>query len=156
MLHRTSTSNRTTNNTVNNNGDNNTSNNNNYNTTLLMNHILFMTAMKRYDQRIIICRPGDDLFYFDPSPVGQDVIEGDSVTLRCDVSNRHLVVFYWTLDNKVLTNGSRRHQIDSNLRIARVDRTSDSGSFRCVATNVSTGAAVRSSVAVLNILCELM
>ena len=122
---------------------------------MLINHFHdFNEALN--DQWIIIFRPGDDLFYFDPSPVGQDVIEGDPVTLRCDVSNRHLVVFYWTLDNKVLTNSTRRHQIDSDLRITRVDRALDSGSFRCVATNVSTGAAVRSSVAVLNILCELI
>jgi len=95
-----------------------------------------------------------DSFYFDPAPVSQDVIQGASVRLRCDVSNRHQISFYWTLDNKPLTNTSRRWQDGSDLRIARVDRNQDSGSLRCIATNVTTGIALRSAQARLNVLCK--
>ena len=95
-----------------------------------------------------------DSFYFDPAPVSQDVIDGASVRLRCDVSNRHQISFYWTLNNKPLTNTSRRWQAGSDLRIARVDRDHDSGSLRCIATNVTTGIALRSAQARLNILCK--
>lgn len=93
-----------------------------------------------------------DSFYFDPSPINQDVLEGEDVILRCDVSNRKLIMFSWTLNNKPLVNTSRRFQEDTNLRILRVDRIQDSGSFRCIATNASTGIALRSTEAKLSIL----
>ena len=95
-----------------------------------------------------------DGFYFDPAPVSQDVIEGEEVTLRCDVSNRKMIVFHWMLNQKVMSNTSRRFQEDSDLRVLRADRLQDAGSFRCVATNVSTGMALRSTEAKLNVLCK--
>lgn len=95
-----------------------------------------------------------DSFYFDPAPVSQDVIEGEDLRLRCDVSSRRYIAFYWTLDGRALANTSRRYQDSSDLRILGVNRTLDSGSFRCVAVNVSTGIAVRSAEARLNILCK--
>jgi len=95
-----------------------------------------------------------DSFYFDPPPVSQDVIEGEDMKLRCDVSNRKMIIFYWTLNGKQLTNTSRRYQDGSDLRILRVDRVQDAGSLRCIATNVTTGIALRSTEAKLNILCK--
>ena len=95
-----------------------------------------------------------DNFYFDPAPVDQDVIEGREARLRCDVSNRRSIVFYWTLNGRTVPNVTRRYQDDSDLRIVRADRVHDSGSFRCVATNVTTGIALRSIEAKLNVLCE--
>jgi len=95
-----------------------------------------------------------DSFYFDPAPVSQDVVEGSSVRLRCDVSNRHQIAFYWTLNGKSVSNSSRRWQDGTDLRIAWVDRNRDSGSLRCIATNVTTGIALRSAAARLNILCK--
>ena len=95
-----------------------------------------------------------DNFYFDPAPVDQDVIEGREARLRCDVSNRRSIVFYWTLNGRAVPNVSRRYQDDSDLRIVRADRVQDGGSFRCVATNVTTGIALRSNEAKLNVLCE--
>jgi len=95
-----------------------------------------------------------DSFYFDPAPVSQDVVEGSGVRLRCDVSNRHQIAFYWTLDGKPVLNTSRRWQDGSDLRISWVDRDQDSGSLRCIATNVTTGIALRSAEAKLNILCK--
>ena len=95
-----------------------------------------------------------DSYYFDPAPIDQDVVEGDSAYLRCDVSNRRFIKFYWSLDAKTVSNTSRRFQEDSNLRILRVNRDQDSGSFRCIATNDSTGVSLSSTEARLNILCE--
>ncbi|KAK2187586.1 hypothetical protein NP493_161g04000 [Ridgeia piscesae] len=97
-----------------------------------------------------------DNFYFDPAPRNQDVVEGGKVILRCDVSNRRHITFYWTLgsDDKRLPNTSRRFQEDSDLHIVRVSRQEDAGSFRCVATNVTTGVSRISTEAQLNILCE--
>lgn len=95
-----------------------------------------------------------DSFYFDPAPINQDVLEGEPVKLRCDVSNRKMIYFYWTLNGRQLTNTSRRFQEDSDLRILWVDRHHDNGSLRCIATNVSTGIALRSAEAKLNILCK--
>ena len=95
-----------------------------------------------------------DSFYFDPAPVSQDVVEGSSVRLRCDVSNRQQISFYWTLNGKPVANTSRRWQDGSDLRVTWVDRDQDSGSLRCIATNVTTGIALRSAEAKLNILCK--
>ena len=94
-----------------------------------------------------------DSFYFDPSPINQNVVDGAEALMRCDVSNRRQIVFYWTLNGRQLSNTSRRHQIDSDLFITRVDRALDDGSFRCIATNVTTGIALRSTEARLNISC---
>lgn len=95
-----------------------------------------------------------DSFYFDPSPLGAEVVEGDQTRLRCDVSNRNHIAFYWTLDDRPVTNDSRRFQQDSDLRILRVERKLDSGSFRCIATNLTTGMSLRSIEARLSILCK--
>lgn len=96
----------------------------------------------------------EDVFYFDPAPVDQDVLEGGEARLRCDVSSRRMIMFYWTLNDKPVVNNSRRYQDNSDLRVVRADRHLDAGSFRCVATNVSTGIALRSAEARLNIFCE--
>lgn len=95
-----------------------------------------------------------DSFYFDPSPINQDVVEGREALLRCDVSNRRQIQFYWTLNGRQLVNTNRRFQDGTNLRILRVDRIQDAGSFRCIATNITTGIALRSTEAKLNISCE--
>lgn len=95
-----------------------------------------------------------DNFFFDPSPVDQDIVEGRETRLRCDVSSRKMIVFYWTLNGKQIQSNSRRFQDDGDLRFVRVDRLLDAGSFRCVATNISTGMALRSTEARLNIFCK--
>ncbi len=95
-----------------------------------------------------------DSFYFDPAPINKDVIEGESVKLRCDVSNRKHIAFYWTLNDRPVSNTSRRYQKDSDLWILRVSRDDDIGSFRCIATNVTTGVSLRSTEARINILCK--
>ncbi len=95
-----------------------------------------------------------DTFYFDPPPFDKNVREGEEVRLRCDVSDRNHIRFSWELDNKALSNSSRRFQEDSDLRILRVDRQKDTGAFRCIATNVTTGVSIRSRGAILDIQCE--
>jgi len=100
------------------------------------------------------CPEGQDMIYFDPAPPSQDVREGEDLLIRCDVSSRQLIVFYWTLNGKTLANTSRRFQENSDLRIQRVSRNLDSGGFRCVAVNVCTGIALRSAEARLTIQCE--
>ena len=95
-----------------------------------------------------------DNFYFDPAPVDERATEGDAALLRCDVSNRKHIAFYWELDARPVTNTSRRFQDGSDLRFTRVDKNKDSGSFRCIATNVTTGVSLRSTEARLNILCK--
>ena len=95
-----------------------------------------------------------DNFYFDPAPVDERATEGDAALLRCDVSNRKHIAFYWELDARPVTNTSRRYQDGSDLRFTRVDKNKDSGSFRCIATNVTTGVSLRSTEARLNILCK--
>lgn len=96
-----------------------------------------------------------DSFYFDPAPVSQVVVEGEDVRLRCDVSSRQFIKFYWTLNDRTLSNTSRRYQDGSDLCILSVNRTLDAGPFRCVAVNVSTGIAVRSGQAQLTVYCKL-
>ena len=102
------------------------------------------------------CCSSQDSFYFDPAPVSQVVVEGEDVRLRCDVSSRQFIKFYWTLNDRTLGNTSRRYMDGSDLRILSVNRTLDAGPFRCVAVNVSTGIAVRSGQAQLTVYCKLL
>lgn len=95
-----------------------------------------------------------DNFFFDPSPRDRDVIQGQGTLLRCDVSNRKHIRFYWTLNNRKVQNDSRRYQEDSDLRITRVSREEDKGVFNCIAVNVTTGVSIQSTGAALNMLCE--
>ena len=46
----------------------------------------------------MFCPPtqaSEDMLFFDPSPMSQDVLEGDDILLRCDVSNRDKITFHW-------------------------------------------------------------
>ena len=97
-----------------------------------------------------------DNFFFDPAPTSQNVVEGQEVLLRCDVSNRKHIIFYWTIDGREVQNTSRRFQIGSDLNIRRVSRDDDGGSFRCIATNVTTGVSLSSLEARLNIYCKYL
>ncbi|XP_022240564.1 inactive tyrosine-protein kinase 7-like [Limulus polyphemus] len=94
---------------------------------------------------------GQDSFYFNPHPKSRTVFSGQSVTLHCNVSNTQHIVFYWTLDNNPVANGTRRFQKGSNLHITRVDRHKDTGEFKCIATNVTTGISLASQGAQLDI-----
>lgn len=94
-----------------------------------------------------------DTFYFSSKPEDMDVIEGSEVLLRCDVSNRHHIVFSWAHNNKPLVPTSRRFQEGSHLHILRVTREEDSGIFSCIATNKTSGYSLVSEAS-LNIQCK--
>lgn len=117
-------------------------------TCLLTSVVILSTLL------VISSAKTQDLFYFDPSPINQDVVEGSGIELRCDVSNRKHIIFYWELNNKKVENSSRRFQVGSNLRILQVDRVEDAGGFRCIARNASTGVTLISTEAKLNIQCK--
>lgn len=94
-----------------------------------------------------------DTFYFSSKPEDMDVIEGSEVLLRCDVSNRHHIMFSWAHNNKPLVPTSRRFQEGSHLHILRVTREEDSGVFSCIATNKTSGYSLVSEAS-LNIQCK--
>lgn len=93
-----------------------------------------------------------DAFYFSAQPADVRVVQGESATLRCDVSHKQAVAFYWTLDGEPVRNTSRRFQRGSELHVTRVDPSKDIGEFKCIATNVTTGFSIASQGAQLNIL----
>ena len=115
--------------------------------------ILILTFLFLHFVAITKSRTQQDIF-FDPAPFGTNVAEGEETILRCDVSNRKHITFYWTLNDRRVANTSRRYQVDSDLRILRVNKEEDSGSFRCIATNTTTGVSIRSIEARLNVFCE--
>ena len=97
-----------------------------------------------------------DTFYFNLKPHDQSVVEGTEQTLLCDVSNRRHIKFEWIHNGKQVTNTSRRFQEGRNLRILRVTREEDSGTFQCIATNVTTGYSLQSGEASLDIQCKFV
>lgn len=97
---------------------------------------------------------GQDTFYFNLKPVDQVVAEGTELTLLCDVSNRRHIQFQWIHNSRLITNTSRRFQDGSNLKILRVTRQDDAGTFQCIATNVTTGFSLLSEEATLEIQCK--
>ena len=114
--------------------------------SVLIITLFFFPAVTRSRQQ--------DNFYFDPSPVDQEVIEGQEARLRCDVSNRKHIRFSWNYNGKTLQNTSRRFQEERDLRILRVSRLEDAGVFQCIATNMTTGLSVMSRSATLTVRCK--
>ena len=89
-------------------------------------------------------------------PHDQSVVEGTEQTLFCDVSNRRHISFEWIHNGEPVTNTSRRFQEGRNLRILRITREEDSGTFQCIATNVTTFFSLQSGEAHLDIQCKYM
>jgi hypothetical protein len=99
-----------------------------------------------------------DTFWFTENPrnLKPFVVENQPALLRCDVNNHHLIKFHWTLDDKVIADSPRRFVAATNqdgtwvrgshLRFMSIDRLEDNGSFKCVATNVSTHYAIITEV----------
>ncbi len=86
-------------------------------------------------------------------PSSVDALEGKPMNLQCEVDESNAQI-QWTLDGETLdlANDDRRSLEDGNLRISAVNKNSDSGEFRCVATK--NGESITSSPAVLNIICK--
>lgn len=78
-------------------------------------------------------------------PQGGPVIEGDIVTLSCNVIGFPAPSITWTKDGSLLTSSF------GGVRITSVNRT-DSGEYRCVAIN-SVGNAT-SDAATLDVQCK--
>lgn len=115
--------------------------------------VLTIWSVKRLYFIFLFAVLSQDTFYFSSKPEDMDVIEGSEVLLRCDVSNRHHIVFSWAHNNKPLVPTSRRFQEGSHLHILRVTREEDSGIFSCIATNKTSGYSLVSEAS-LNIQCK--
>lgn len=102
---------------------------------------------------VCVCATQDS-YYFSRKPESLSVVEDTETVLHCDVSNRKFIEFSWLLSEQPIQDTSRRFQEGNNLRILRVMRNEDEGPFNCVATNRSTGFALQSTDAMLNIECE--
>lgn len=94
---------------------------------------------------------GGAALQFTKEPKSQDALHGRSAMLRCEVSDPADVGYSWTLDGELLTDSERRFQEGSNLKFTSIDRSLDSGSFQCVATNAATGETLTSAAAAFNI-----
>lgn len=92
--------------------------------------------------------------YFSVSPSDHQVVEGQSVKLRCEAEPGAPVRYSWKIDGQPLAPSPRRHLENGNLLITRVNRMLDSGSFVCVATNEKSGDSIESSPAKIDIQCE--
>ncbi|XP_078047584.1 tyrosine-protein kinase-like otk [Augochlora pura] len=93
----------------------------------------------------------DGDLYFSVSPADHSVVEGSPVRLRCEALPTSRVKYSWKIDGQPLAPSPRRHQDGGDLRITRVNRIHDSGSFVCVATHEDTGYSIESSPANINI-----
>jgi len=58
------------------------------------------------------------------------------------------------MDGQPLAPSPRRHQVEGDLYITRVNRILDSGKFVCVATHEETGYSIESSPAKIDVQCE--
>ncbi|KAL6266361.1 hypothetical protein P5V15_003216, partial [Pogonomyrmex californicus] len=95
----------------------------------------------------------DGDLYFSVSPAEHSVVEGRPVRLRCEAQPTSHVKYSWKIDGQPLAPSPRRHQVEGDLYITRVNRILDSGNFVCVATHEETGYSIESSPVKINIQC---
>ncbi|XP_011311017.1 inactive tyrosine-protein kinase 7 [Fopius arisanus] len=93
----------------------------------------------------------EDGLSFTVSPADHSVIEGSPVRLRCETEPRLGVKYSWKLEGQTLAPSPRRHQVDSDLYITRVNRIFDSGNFVCVAYHEPSGNTIESSPAKIDV-----
>ncbi|XP_071573152.1 tyrosine-protein kinase-like otk isoform X1 [Temnothorax nylanderi] len=93
----------------------------------------------------------DGDLYFSVSPAEHSVVEGLPVRLRCEAQPSSHVKYSWKIDGQPLAPSPRRHQIEGDLYITRVNRILDSGNFVCVATHEETGYSIESSPAKIDV-----
>ncbi|XP_014468040.1 PREDICTED: inactive tyrosine-protein kinase 7-like [Dinoponera quadriceps] len=96
-------------------------------------------------------RSQDGDLYFSVSPAEHSVVEGLPVRLRCEAQPASHVKYSWKIDGQPLAPSPRRHQVEGDLEITRVNRILDSGNFVCVATHEETGYAIESSPAKIDV-----
>ncbi|XP_029681073.1 inactive tyrosine-protein kinase 7-like [Formica exsecta] len=93
----------------------------------------------------------DGDLYFSVSPAEHSVVEGSPVRLRCEAEPSSHVKYSWKMDGQQLAPSPRRHQVEGDLYITRVNRILDSGSFVCVAMHEETGYLIESSPAKIDV-----
>lgn len=96
----------------------------------------------------------DGDLYFSVSPAEHSVVEGLPVRLRCEAQPSSHVKYSWKIDGQPLAPSPRRHQVEGDLYITRVNRILDSGNFVCVATHEETGYSIESSPAKIDVQCK--
>ncbi|XP_024879124.1 inactive tyrosine-protein kinase 7-like isoform X2 [Temnothorax curvispinosus] len=96
----------------------------------------------------------DGDLYFSVSPAEHSVVEGLPVRLRCEAQPSSHVRYSWKIDGQPLAPSPRRHQVEGDLYITRVNRILDSGNFVCVATHEETGYSIESSPAKIDVQCK--
>lgn len=104
---------------------------------------------------VTFCVTADtDTLFFSPQPEDVTAMEGSNATLRCGVSKKQNVTFYWTQDRTRIENDTRRFMMGSDLYINRISPLFHLGEFRCIATNTTSGRSIVSRGAQINILCK--
>ncbi|TSK22649.1 Inactive tyrosine-protein kinase 7 [Bagarius yarrelli] len=98
----------------------------------------------------VLCVHSSSL-HFSKEPQSQDALHGRSAILRCEVSEASGVQYSWLQDGQPVQNTERRFIEDGNLKFIAVDRHLDTGSFQCVAENLSSGEVAKSINASFNI-----
>ncbi|KYN01458.1 Tyrosine-protein kinase-like 7, partial [Cyphomyrmex costatus] len=88
---------------------------------------------------------------FSVSPAEHSVVEGRPVRLRCEAQPSSHIKYSWKIDGQPLAPSPRRHQVEGDLYITRVNRILDSGKFVCVATHEETGYSIESSPANIDV-----
>lgn len=103
---------------------------------------------------MVSARGQDGDIYFSVSPAEHSVVEGFPVRLRCEAQPSSHVKYSWKIDGQPLAPSPRRHQVEGDLYITRVNRLLDSGKFVCVATHEETGNSIESSPAKIDVQCK--
>jgi hypothetical protein len=103
---------------------------------------------------VALSRSQDGDLFFSVSPAEHSVVEGRPVRLRCEAQPSSRVKYSWKMDGQPLAPSPRRHQVEGDLYITRVNRILDSGKFVCVATHEETGYSIESSPAKIDVQCE--
>lgn len=92
--------------------------------------------------------------FFSVSPEDHSAVEGSPVRFRCETQSSIGVKYSWKLEGQTLAPSPRRHQVDGDLYITRVNRILDSGNFVCVAYHEPSGYTIESSPAKVEVQCE--
>ncbi|XP_020293317.1 tyrosine-protein kinase-like otk, partial [Pseudomyrmex gracilis] len=100
---------------------------------------------------VVSARGQDGDIYFSVSPAEHSVVEGFPVRLRCEAQPSSHIKYSWKMDGQPLAPSPRRHQVEGDLYITRVNRILDSGNFVCVATHEGTGNSIESSPAKIDV-----
>ncbi|XP_071563488.1 inactive tyrosine-protein kinase 7-like [Temnothorax nylanderi] len=87
--------------------------------------------------------------------MSRDIVQGQGVMGLQDYGGEAQpsshVKYSWKIDGQPLAPSPRRHQVEGDLYITRVNRILDSGNFVCVATREETDYSIESSPAKIDV-----